>query len=503
VHSRRSRIAIIGHVVCTPEIVTPTPMERWGYTFNRVSLEDGSMIDHVAFLKRQLGMEQGDDFSIWDMYMAGPLVLKSYLEAAGVDVLLINRIDANNEESAGQAILRFAPTLVALGTTFILSPSQLNAAVRLLRRRLPEEFIVAGGQHIYASLLHLNEAQRKSYLTATPLDAFINDAQGETSLLRLVQALPGPLDDIPNLLFKLPGGAVTITERQVENNSLSVPLKLDGIPEGSVVHLRTCRGCSFHCAFCSYPATNPQALMETDDVIRNLRLARGAGVRSIIFVDDTFNVPRQRFEAILDRMIADGFDIPWYSFLRCQFIDGPIVEKMRRSGCRGVFLGIESASQTVLSNIGKGACAENYAQGIRWLREAGITTVGSFVIGFPGETTESIRQTEAFIDDSGLDFYFMQLFYYLHHTPIHEKAAKYRLRGRGLLWSHSTMDWKQAAGHMEQMFLRIRTPAVHQDYNLWEIAFLESKGLDLRQIREYRATINEMTATQIRTSSGN
>jgi hypothetical protein len=65
------------------------------------------------------------------------------------------------------------------------------------------------------------------------------------------------------------------------------------------------------------------------------------------------------------------------------------------------------------------------------------------------------------------------------------------------------MDWQQAAGHMEGMFLRIRTPAVHQDYNLWEIAFLESKGFDQRQIREYRATINAMTAAQIRAARGN
>jgi p-methyltransferase len=473
-------------------------MERWGYTFNRVSLEDGSMMDHLAFLKGRLGLERGEDFSIWDMYLAGPLVLKSYLESEGIEVLLINHIDANNEERAIQAIQQFDPALVALSTTFILSPAQLNAVAHRLRRHLPHAFIVAGGQHIFASLLHLNEAQQRSYLKATPLDAFINDPQGEASLLQLVRAFPGPLDGVPNLLFKLPGGTVKTTERRAEHNSLSVPLRLDGIPEGSVVHLRTGRGCSFHCAFCSYPATNPLGLMEVDDVIRNLRHAREKQVRSIVFVDDTLNVPRPRFEAILDGMIAEGFDIPWYSFLRCQFIEGATVEKMRRTGCRGVFLGIESAAATVLSNIGKGACAENYARGIHWLKEAGITTVGSFVMGFPGETAETLQQTEAFINDSGLDFYFMQLFYYLHHTPVHEQAAKYGLKGRGLLWSHSTMDWQQAADHMEQMFLRIRTPAVHQDYNLWEIAFLESKGLDQRQIRDYRATINEMTAAQIR-----
>lgn len=502
-HSPNSRVAIVGHIVPVADTVMPTPMERWGYLFNRVSLEDGSMIDHLAFLKGKLGLAQGEDFSIWDMYQAGPLVLKSTLEAAGIEVLLINHIDANNEERALQAVEQFEPTLVALGTTFILSPSQLNAVAHRLRRRLPHAFVVAGGQHIFASLLHLTEAQQKSYLKATPLDAFINDPQGERSLLQLVRAFPGPLDSVPNLLFKLPDGTVQSTERRVEHNSLSVPLNLEGIPEGSVVHLRSGRGCSFHCAFCSYPATNPLELMEVEDVIRNLRHAREKRVCSIVFVDDTFNVPRERFEALLDRMIAGGFDIPWYSFLRCQFIEGLTVEKMRRSGCRGVFLGIESAAKTVLSNIGKGACAENYARGIRWLKEAGIITVGSFVMGFPGETTETLQQTEAFINEAGLDFYFMQLFYYLHHTPVHAQAAKYRLKGRGLLWSHSTMDWQQAADHMEQMFLRIQTPAVHQDYNLWEIAFLESKGFDMGQIREYRRTINEMTAAQIRAGGGN
>jgi hypothetical protein len=457
------------------------------------------MIDHLAFLKGKLGLKRADDFSVWEMYLAGPLVLKSCLEAAGVDALLVNYIDTNsNEERAMEAIRQFEPTLLALGTTFILSPSQLNAAAHLLRRHLPHAFIAAGGQHIYTSLLHLNDSQRKNYLKATPLDVFINDAQGEETLLKLVQSFPGPLDGVPNLLFKLPGGEVKITERKVENNSLGVALKLNGIPEGSVVHLRTGRGCSFHCAFCSYPATHPLELMDVEHVIRNLRHARDRRVRAIVFVDDTFNVPRERFDLILDRMIAEGFNIPWYSFLRCQFVDGPLVEKMRRSGCAGVFLGIESASERVLSNIGKGARVESYARGIRWLKEAGIATVGSFVVGFPGETAETLQQTEAFINDSGLDYYFMQMFYYLHHTPVHERAAKYGLRGRGLLWSHSTMDWQQAAEHMRQMFLRIRTPAVHQDYNLWEIAFLDSKGFDRQQIREYRATINEMTATQIR-----
>jgi hypothetical protein len=96
VGSRRSRVAIIGHVVRAADTVMPTPMERWGYTFNRVTLPDGSMMDHLAYLKGKLGLGPYEDFTVWDMYLAGPLVLKSYLEAAGTDVLLINHIDTQD-----------------------------------------------------------------------------------------------------------------------------------------------------------------------------------------------------------------------------------------------------------------------------------------------------------------------------------------------------------------------------------------------------------------------
>jgi p-methyltransferase len=197
-------------------------------------------------------------------------------------------------------------------------------------------------------------------------------------------------------------------------------------------------------------------------------------------------------------MIAEGITIPWYSFLRCQYVDEELVVKMRKTGCQGVFLGVESGSDTILKKMKKGAIIRFYWDGLRWLKDNGITTVGSFICGYPGETAATVDETRTFIEKSGLDYYFIQPFYYLHHTPIHKKADKYRLTGEGLYWSHATMEWTEAMEHLNRLFLEIRgSTFVNPDYTLWEIAYLKNKGMDLDQIKRYRQTINDMTKAQM------
>ncbi len=498
ISKRQPRVALIGHIITVPGKIFPTQSERWGYNFNRVLQQDGSMIGHLEWLKMRMQLPSDDCFSVWEMFLNGPLVVKSHLEKSGIEVLLINHIDECNIKKRFEQIKDFAPEMICLGTTFILSPAQLNQAARLLRHEFPDIFIVAGGQHIFTTLLHMNEKQKRSYLKATSLNAFINDAQGQESLLQLIKQFPDKIESVPNLLYKNDSGEILETSRVPENNDIDAPVDLRGIPEGSVIHLHSGRGCSFKCAFCSYPVIwGKRELMDIENVIIMLKQAQSIGVKSVIFSDDTFNVPQNRFASLLDRMIQLEIKIPWYSFLRCQFIDEVIVEKMRLSGCCGVFLGIESGADQILENIGKGASVEHYRRGIKWLKNAGITTVGSFVIGFPGETQETLALTEEFIENAGLDYYFMQLFYYLHHTPIARDAEKYSLKGNGLLWSHSTMDWKEASAQMNQIYLRSATMPVHQDYNLWEIAFLESRGFDKAQINEYRGEIRKMTQAQM------
>jgi p-methyltransferase len=293
---------------------------------------------------------------------------------------------------------------------------------------------------------------------------------------------------------------MTVNPRFIEENDInSTLIDFEDVKPGDVVHIRTARSCAFKCSFCSYPTiAGDLALMDIENAVDTVRRAKEAGAGALFFVDDTFNVPQERFAILLDRLIEEKINLPWYSFLRCQFVDEPLVEKMRRSGCQGVFLGIESGSDKILKNMTKGSATKFYGPGIQWLKNNGITTVGSFVVGFPGETQATIGETREFIERSGLDFYFLQPFYYLHHTPIHKLADKYKLIGQGLNWSHETMAAPEACASLDKMFLEIKNSIfVNPDYTLWEIAYLRSKGMDLPSIRRYRAEINLKTVSQM------
>ncbi|HVE12807.1 MAG TPA: radical SAM protein [Elusimicrobiota bacterium] len=502
------RVAVLGHVVPTPTAIPAgaNPRQLGAmlklYNYTRVLTPDNRLVDHVAYLRDSLGRPKDAEFSVWEMHLCASLLLKSHLERHGAPTLMVNYVDSDNQDAAFKRIQAFKPDVLVLSTTFILSTKHLADAGSLIRKYLPDVFVVAGGHHIFTTLMYMNPEEKRQYLVSSKLDAFVDDVQGEQTLLSLVQGWQGGLAKIPNLIWKdRSTGEVAINPRSVENNDVnSTPIDFAQVEPGSVVHIRTARSCSFKCSFCSYPTiAGDLALMEVETAVDTVRRAKEAGASALFFVDDTFNVPRPRFEKLIDRLIEENIGLPWYSFLRCQFVDGDLVKKMRKSGCQGVFLGIESGSDRILKNMTKGSASKYYGPGIGWLKDAGITTVGAFVVGFPGETAESVEETRSFIETSGLDFYFLQPFYYLHHTPIHKNAAQYQLRGQGLNWSHETMNSREALQILDRLFLEIKGPTfVNPDYTLWEIAYLRSKGLDMPAILKYRRTINQMTAAQMR-----
>lgn len=500
------RVAIIGHITPDPnEIDIPTDEQEIQnmlkiHNFTRVVTQDGKLSDHLAYLKRFKGLAKSEKFTVWEMYLCASLLLGSYLERNGFEVKFLNYIDSDSEEEAFEELRCFDPDVVVLSTTFVLSRSHLVKAGQCIRKALPGTFIVAGGHHVFTTLMYMSPEQQNQYLLSTEIDAFVNDSQGEQALLRLCQNFPKKLHLVANLIWREKNGSIIHNKRLPENNDINETLiDFHRIPEASTVHIRTARSCTFKCSFCSYPTTaGALALMEIDNVMATLQKCKEKNVASVFFVDDTFNVPRPRFEALIDRMIQERFNIPWYSFLRCQFVDKELVKKMRRSGCAGVFIGVESGSDQILKNMKKGAVSQFYRDGVRWLQDEGIITVGSFIIGFPGETDETVYETRQFIQDSGLEYYFIQPFYYLHHSPIHKQSEKYGLKGKGLFWLHNTMNVHEAIEHINRLFLEIKNPIwVNPDYTLWEIAYLQNKGMNLEQINDYRVMINKMTADQM------
>jgi p-methyltransferase len=258
---------------------------------------------------------------------------------------------------------------------------------------------------------------------------------------------------------------------------------------GPTIQTRTARSCAFNCSFCNYPARAGKLTLLGMDVFEkelDSILALG-NVENLVFIDDTFNVPLPRFKDMCRLMIEKQYGLNWYSYFRCSNSDEEAIELMARSGCKGVFLGIESGSPTILKNMNKAATPEKYVEGMKLLHQYDVLTFGSFIIGFPGETEETVEETIEFIKQTRPHYYRAQSWYCEPGTPVDNQREKYGIKGEGFVWSHNTMDSQEALDHIDRMFLTVRESEwlPQWSFDFWVIPYLMGKGLTRRQFADH------------------
>lgn len=398
--------------------------------------------------------------------------------------------------------------VVAVTTTLYLSFLPAAKVVKLLRGFNPRAWIVVGGPLIDNLHHTLDTLDLQLALVDIGADVYILEKEGETTLAQLVRCLRdgGDPGEVPNCYVRR-GAGFEFTWAEPENNPLNNNaidwLRFAPAEPHATVQLRTARSCAFACSFCDYPVRAGQlALADIDTVERELEALHRRGVRRLVFVDDTFNVPESRFKELLRMMIRRGFDFSWYAYFRCSNArDNEIFGLMADSGCAAVFLGTESASPEVLRNMRKAATPDQYARGIERLHGHGIATFASFIVGFPGETEATLRSTIDFVNQVQPSFFRAELWYYNHRSPIYRAAARYRLTGSGYRWGHATMDWQQACDAVEHIF-DAASGSVWMpmyDFDFWILPYLAEKGYSLESVADFMRSCNRLLARQLKT----
>jgi radical SAM superfamily enzyme YgiQ (UPF0313 family) len=225
-----------------------------------------------------------------------------------------------------------------------------------------------------------------------------------------------------------------------------------------LVHYESVRGCPYRCQFCNYP------YLFADDVFRTKsaeRIAKdwieyaGNGARIINCLDSLFTVPRKRLLELCDAL--EGKNIRWICYARADDLARPgIVERMLAAGCTQVQIGIESGDQQILDNMNKRCTVESNLQAMKTCRELGLSTVVSVIIGFPGETTETVNVTLDHLRSGMPDFYYASpLSVLVQNLPLmsEESRRRFGLQTNGgnsssPYWSHDTMDAAEAIRHV-------------------------------------------------------
>ncbi|MFC2001901.1 B12-binding domain-containing radical SAM protein [Chloroflexota bacterium] len=338
-------------------------------------------------------------------------LIAAVLERAGYQVTVL---DANALGLQPKDLVSLVADADVIGLTAMTPTVSTAMSIAYhLRQANPNLTILLGGVH--ATLL-----PEETLARAPEIDIVVR-GEGEETIIELLRALETkqPLDNISGISYRDDGKVMSTAARNTNINLDSLPFLAYHLlpwsrykphpPHGCALPFAavvTSRGCPYHCAYCSKPvfgskfrAQSPERVIEEVVYLKEI-----FGIKEIHFYDDVFTLDKKRTHAIADSLIKRGIKIFWTCETRVNLVDEELLRHIKQAGCYAVAYGIESASPEILNTIHKDITLEQIEEAVYLSRKAGLQTVGYFMIGSPGDSPETIRQTIQFAKKLKLDF---------------------------------------------------------------------------------------------------
>jgi anaerobic magnesium-protoporphyrin IX monomethyl ester cyclase len=224
----------------------------------------------------------------------------------------------------------------------------------------------------------------------------------------------------------------------------SLPLDKYRMPlmKGPFAFVVTGRGCTAGCKYCIKHVSYQWSvrLLSPERIMKELWALHELGIRNIHMYADLFTVSRAQVMELCERIIDEGLKIKWTCNSRVDYVDAEMLAMMGRAGCWMISWGIESGSEMILKRAAKGADPKKAWQALAWAREAGIKNWGYFIIGLPGETVETIRQTIDFSKKLPLELALFHIAAPYPGTPFFFDVVKNGWFREGTRWEEVDMD---------------------------------------------------------------
>ncbi len=283
--------------------------------------------------------------------------------------------------------------------------STINDAVKTLelaKKIRPETVTILGG-------VHPTFMYEEVFATSIAVD-YIVIGEGEVTLRHLLEVLEDSGDPatVAGIAFRR-GGMVVKTGKRAFMESLDdLPAAWDllewedytclAIPGSRLGAISTSRGCDHDCTFCSQQTFWEQSWRARDPqkVADELEYLHATHHVNVFMITDEYPTRnRVRWEALLDALISKN--LPIYLLMETRpadiLRDREIIGKYRKAGIIYISLGIETADQAALDAMKKEMVLEEIKPVFDILREQEIVSEASFMVGFPDETSDSIKKT--------------------------------------------------------------------------------------------------------------
>ena len=354
-------------------------------------------------------------------------------------------LDANALQMQPEAVLAYLAGknfgCVGFTATTLAYPYAVECVQRI-KAQFPAMTVVIGGSHA--------QSDAEGILTKTPgLFDFVCYGEGEFAYEALLDYLDHAIEQSALIGWKYVDHATVVTTppAPIPDNLDVFGHPADVLPKEWVrlyhekinaykalpmFAVMSSRGCPFRCTFCSTPRKFENLYHHcvkyhsVEWIMQELSLlANNYGIREIIFVDDTFNLKRERVLAFCEAKLNQRLQLIWSCNFQAKIADQAMLVQMKKADCWAIMVGAESGSDQVLQFIKKGVTTAQLRALGQWANEVGIVSRVSFILGLPTDTAATIQETIAFIRRSDFHFPYFQLYIPFPGTEMFEQLAAY------------------------------------------------------------------------------
>lgn len=243
--------------------------------------------------------------------------------------------------------------------------------------------------------------------------------EAEETIVELIKKCDssGDLNTVKGIVFRDKDTIIVTQERPFikDLDELPFPLhELLPIPKYSLpfigkgyTFVLSSRGCPYFCTFCRQPIMWKRQVRSRSakSIFEELKYIKRLGITNFMFHSDTFTVDRNLVIELCKLMSEAGLNLRWCCNSRVDTIDQELLAYMKKAGCWMIMYGIETSSDLILENVKKGGKAsfEITKKAVMMAKRAGIKVWGYFIMGLPGETKETIKNSINFAKQLPLD----------------------------------------------------------------------------------------------------
>jgi radical SAM superfamily enzyme YgiQ (UPF0313 family) len=220
------------------------------------------------------------------------------------------------------------------------------------------------------------------------------------------------------------------------------------------------------------------------------------GLKALVFDDDNLNGAKVFFKHLLRLMIEREVNLPWQNMaFAVWLIDDEMLDLMARAGCTQINVAIESGNQRVLKEIvQKPIKLEKVPSLIKKVKAKGITVLANFIVGFPGETWDEIRETVRYAENCDADYIKIFVAVPMKNTKMWEMAE--RLNSFEGTSSEVVVDWRH--GQLKSDEWTGRDVGVLRAYE-WDRINFSTPEKRARIAKMWGLTIEEMNQVRKKT----